>query len=178
MIGVEENIKEESTNDDTKKIQYHPPEKVLPSLKVALGHARNQYNDLLTLDSNLNTKATIALSFSMAMIVFIASMEEVQLASIMIFGFAIFFSLTIIYPKRASIPKPAPNNYYKLAKYEEIKSMDLLLISYINVNEKMIENNQKSGVRLIIIFILIFLGIITYLMALQGVQFSLLGYPL
>ena len=61
--------------EESTEPEYYPPDGDLPSLELALEHARNQYCDCFNVKNAIITKATITLSFSMAMIALIGSVQ-------------------------------------------------------------------------------------------------------
>ena len=166
MIDVEESTEPE----------YYPPDGDLPSLELALEHARNQYCDCFNVKNAIITKATITLSFSMAMIALIGSVQF-ELLSIAIFIISIIISIDMIFPKSHKHPNPKPEDYFSFAKHEKTKAMDLLLISYMKINEELMEQNRKMGNYLIVNFIIIAIGLTMFLLQLNGFEITLIGVP-
>ena len=166
VIDVEENTESE----------YYPPSKELPSIRIALEHARNQYVDLNNIKDALDTKATIILSFSLAMIVLIYTLELSWLPFIF-FGSAIFFSILVIEPKPQKIPNPQVDELFNFAKYEEEKALNLLLISYSKVNRHLRKQTLSKVPYVRLLFYLIAFGIMSIGFQASGAEITFLGMP-
>jgi len=159
------------------RTEYYPPSKELPSLRIALEHARNQYVDLNNLRSTIETKATIVLSFSMAMIALTLTLQLLWIP-IVFFGAAIFVSILIIEPKPVKLPNPPIEDVFKLAQHTEEKALDLLLISYLKVNQRLYVQSVWMGKHLRLLFFLMMIGLLSFGIQASGAEFTLFGMPI
>ena len=125
----------------------------------------------------LDTKATIVLSFSMAMIALTITLDLIMIP-VLFFVPAIFVSLMIIEPKTVKLPNPAIGDVFKLAQYKEEKALDLLLISYMKVNQHLKKQTLNKASYLRLLFFLVALGIVSFGLQASGGEFTFLGMPI
>ncbi len=139
----------------------------LPSLEIALEHARNQHEHFRDSIRSLETKGAIALSAALAMIAIIYTVNP-DSESLVIFFLSLVGSITTVLPRASGIPGPDMSKIekvYKFAKKDRNLAMDELLRSYTYINHSLKHRMFFTGCIVFVAFILNAIGIYVFVVS-------------
>lgn len=145
--------------------QYFEIDETLPSSKIILEHARSQYESLSSSKQSIETKGSIALSVSLAMIALIISMrpESFPIISITFLFFGLVISIFSILPFWGKHPGPPSKDLYKYASYGNDKCIDLLLVNYVDILDDFKKKINIRGFSIWLAIIFNGLGVLSYI---------------
>jgi len=145
--------------------QYFEIDETLPSSKIMLEHARSQYESLASSKQSIETKGSIALSFSIAMIALIISVnpKSYPIIPIVLLITGLVISIYSILPFGGKNPGPPPKDLYEYASYGNDKCIDLLLVNYVDILDDFKKKINIRGFSIWLAIIFNGLGVLSYI---------------